>query len=148
MAQTTGLPMLKITKLKETRFKNKKMIPALKGYANHVFKSLGPGYNECVYHNAMAVSLRKHNIPYETERVLPIKYEDHVIGNLRADIIVDNKYILELKAVKTLNDSMKIQLSNYKKLTGISEGMVINFPQGMGCEECEFHTEDPPKIDI
>lgn len=119
------------------------MIPNLKSCANHVFKSLGPGYNECVYHNAMTVALRERNIPYETERIVPITYNKHVIGNLRADIIVQNKYILELKAVKSINESMKIQLSNYKKLTGINDGMVINFPQTLGAEECEFHTEDP-----
>jgi len=124
------------------------MLSTIKLYANNVFKVLGPGYNECVYHNALAVALRKKGIPYETERIIPITYDNHVIGNLRADIIIDNSIILELKAVKCITESMKFQLTNYKNLTGINNGMIINFPQRSDIDVCDFHSEDPLELDI
>jgi len=72
--------------------------------ASKVYMQLGPGYSERVYHNAMEVLLRKDGFQYESERIIPIPFEGHVIGNLRADIIVNNESILEFKTIKTLND--------------------------------------------
>jgi len=96
--------------------------------ANTIYENVGPGYSESVYHRAFEVYLRKYNIPYETERILPIVLEGHTIGSLRADLIVDNSYIIELKAVSKLSESAKIQTKNYIKLTGISNALLINFP--------------------
>lgn len=102
------------------------MIEAL---AEKVYSTLGPGYNECVYHNAMEVLLRQNGIAYETERIVPIPFEGHIIGNLRADIIIDKHTILELKAVKTINDAMECQAKNYLKLLNLTRAYLINFPQ-------------------
>ena len=82
---------------------------------NQVFHELGPGYSERVYHNALEVLLRKNNIPYETERIIPIVFQGHTIGNLRGDLIIDNKLIIELKAVKGLSPQNVIQANNYIK---------------------------------
>lgn len=106
-------------------------------FANHIYKTLGSGHSERVYHNAMEVMLRKNNIQYETERIIPILFEGHTIGNMRADIIVENKIIVELKSTKSLNGIMKQQLKNYLKLTGLNHGMLINFPQNPS-ECCEI----------
>ena len=76
----------------------------IRDYAEHVYKVLGPGYSERVYHNAMEVVLRKNGVHYETERIVPIVFEGHTIGNLRADLILNNKTVVELKSVKTMND--------------------------------------------
>jgi GxxExxY protein len=96
--------------------------------ARHVYKVLGSGYSERVYHNAMEVLLRKNGIAYESERIVPIEFEGHIIGNLRADLIVDGT-VIELKAVKSLNECMKTQATNYLKLTGYARSLLINFPQ-------------------
>jgi GxxExxY protein len=80
----------------------------------------------------MEVVLRKHGIPYETERIVPIVFEGHTIGNLRADIILNKKTVLELKSVKTMNEVMVTQAQNYLKLTGLSEAYLINFPPSGG----------------
>jgi GxxExxY protein len=96
--------------------------------ASHVYRTLGSGYSERVYHNAMEVILRKNAIAYESERIIPIMFEDHIIGNLRADLIVDGT-VIELKAVKTLNECMKTQAINYLKLTGLKKSILVNFPQ-------------------
>lgn len=99
--------------------------------ARKIHEDIGPGFNECVYHRAFEVLLRNQGIPYETERILPIVFEGHTIGNLRVDLIVDGVCIVELKATATkLNESAKIQTKNYMKLTGLSRAVLVNFPQG------------------
>jgi GxxExxY protein len=113
-----------------------------KNFANEVFGELGVGYSERVYHNAMEVILRKNRVPYETERIVPIVFKNHTIGNLRADLIVNNEIILELKAVKTINSLMKKQAENYLKLTGLKNALVINFPQSDNATECEVVSVD------
>lgn len=111
--------------------------------ANHIYKTLGPGHSERIYHNAMEVSLRKRNIQYETERIVPITYEGHTIGNMRADLIIDNLLVIELKAVKCLNPAMSQQAFNYLKLTGINNALLINFPQTHPtAQECEIAVID------
>lgn len=90
--------------------------------------TLGGGYSERVYHNAMEVLLRKEGISYETERIVPITFQGHVIGNLRADIIINNEIVLEFKTIKTLNDQVEMQARNYLSLTGLKKAYLINFP--------------------
>ena len=114
-------------------------------YAQYVYKTLGPGFSEKIYHNAMEVVLRKNGIHYETERIVPIVFEGHTIGNLRADIIINNKIVLELKSVKTVNDVMVTQAQNYLKLTGLTESYLINFPPTLNTElEIRYVTLNPP----
>jgi len=93
-----------------------------------VYKELGPGYSERVYHNAIEVLLREKKIPYESERHILVRFRGHVIGQLRADIIIDSTTILELKAIKTLTDGMEQQVQKYLDLTGCSRGYLVNFP--------------------
>ena len=97
-------------------------------YAAHVYKVLGPGYSERVYHNAMEVVLRKNRVHYETERIVPIVFEGHTIGNVRADIIIDGTIVLEFKAIKSLTDVMELQARNYLNLMNLNEAYLVNFP--------------------
>ena len=110
----------------------------LEGMATKIYESLGPGYNECVYHRAFEVLLRKECVPYETERIVPIVFEGHAIGNLRVDLIVEDTYIVELKALAKLNESAKTQTKNYMKLTGLTSALLVNFPQGSCSERPEI----------
>ena len=100
----------------------------IKCLAGRVWRSLGPGFSERVYHNAMEVGLRQLNIPYQTERIVPIVFDDHAIGNIRADLIIDSRIIVELKSVKSLKDEHRVQTRMYMRLLGLSEGVLINFP--------------------
>jgi len=93
---------------------------------SEVFTILGPGFTECVYHNALLVLLRKHGVPYETERIIPVVFEGHTIGSVRADIIVDNSIVVELKATRVLNGAEQ-QLKRYMKLLNITKGIIMNF---------------------
>src|SRR5210317_1843752 len=96
--------------------------------AKQIYSDLGAGYSERVYHNCMEVLLRKYGIPYETERIVPIPFEGHIIGNVRADIIVNNEIVLEFKTIKSLNDAAELQARNYLNLTGLKKAYLINFP--------------------
>ena len=71
-------------------------------YVKEIYDILGPGFSERVYHNAMEVILRERGISYETERIIPIVFKGHTIGNLRADIIINKTTVVELKTVKNI----------------------------------------------
>ena len=100
----------------------------VRSVAIRVWQSLGPGFSERVYHNAMEVGLRNLGVPYQTERIVPIMFDEHAIGNIRADLIVDSRVIVELKSVKTLKDEHRVQTRMYMRLLGLSEAVLINFP--------------------
>lgn len=97
-------------------------------HARNIWKSLGPGFSERVYHNAMEVCLRRSGIAYETERILPIFFDGHALGNLRADLIVEHRLVVELKSVRMLKDEHRVQTRQYLKLLGLEEALLINFP--------------------
>ena len=88
---------------------------------------LGAGLLECVYEGAFCVELKHALIPFERQKVYPLVYKEEYIGAYFADIVVDNKIIMELKSVKSLSPLMEAQLINYLKLSGISVGYLINF---------------------
>lgn len=93
-----------------------------------VYSELGPGYSERVYHNAVEVILRENKIPYESERHILVRFRGHVVGQLRADIIIDNSVILELKSVKSLSDAMELQPQKYLDSSGLKTAYLVNFP--------------------
>jgi len=99
-----------------------------------IYAELGPGYSERVYHNAIEVRLRELKAKYESERIIPIYYRGHVIGNLRADIIIDGRIVLEFKTIKTLTDGAELQAHNYLRLTGLRKAYLVNFPPHPGRE--------------
>ena len=113
------------------------MIERIKELAKIVYKDLGPGFSERVYHNAMEVLLRLEGIPYETERIVPIVFKGHTIGNMRADLIVDQSLVVELKATKALNQIMSTQTQKYLQLLNLRHALLVNFPQPFG-DDCEI----------
>lgn len=115
----------------------------IRSVATRVWHSLGPGFSERVYHNAMEVGLRKLSIPYQTERIIPIMFDEHAIGNIRADLIVDSRVIVELKSVKALKDEHRVQTRMYMRLLGLSEAVLINFPNSGNDLELEDLTSSP-----
>lgn len=96
--------------------------------ALEIYSTLGPGYSERVYHTAMEVTLRQMGVQYESERIVPIPFKGHVIGNVRADIIIENHTVLEFKTIKTLNDAAELQAHNYLRLMGLKTAYLINYP--------------------
>ena len=92
-----------------------------------VYNSLGFGFLEKVYENAMIKELRKNN--FKAEKQIPIKvfYEGDVVGEYFADIIVEDIVIVELKAAESIIDEHELQLINYLKATEIEVGLLLNF---------------------
>lgn len=105
--------------------------------ATQVWSELGPGFSERVYHNAFEVALRLNTINYETERIIPIFFQGHNVGNVRADLILNNTTIVELKSISRLKEENRIQLQNYMKLTRLTHGVLVNFPSTQGDVEVE-----------
>ena len=102
--------------------------------SKNIRRHLGPGYLESVYKNAMLVELNKHGLAFETEKPISVYYENVLVGDFKADIIVEGILILELKAVQSLHLAHEIQLVNYLTATGIDHGLLINF----GSDELQF----------
>lgn len=88
---------------------------------------LGPGYLESVYKNALMRELELNGLRATTEVPLKVSYKDIIVGEFRADIIVENSVIIEIKAVETLHKAHEVQLVNYLTITGIDSGLLVNF---------------------
>ena len=101
---------------------------AIRGAAMRVYNLLGCGFLEAVYQEALEIELDKRHIPYEREKELEIYYDGIRLGKKYvADFVCYDKIILELKAVKELDDSHRSQIYNYLKATGFKLGFLINF---------------------
>jgi GxxExxY protein len=103
------------------------MILNIENLMKEIYAELGPGHSERVYHNAVEVMLREKRIRYETERIIPVVFRGHVIGNVRADIIIDGRCILEFKTIRTLGDGAELQAHNYLRLTGLNLAYLDKF---------------------
>ena len=105
----------------------KELVEQIIECAKLVRSRLTPGFEEKVYKNALYIELTDHGIPVETEVPFKVYYKDHVVGDYRADMIVDCRIIVELKAVSSLATIHEVQLVNYLTATGIDDGLLINF---------------------
>jgi GxxExxY protein len=92
-----------------------------------VYNKLGYGFLEKVYENAMMIELKKGKIPALAQAPIKVIYDNEIIGDYFADILVDNKIIVELKAARNLSGENEAQLLNYLKATGIEVGLFLNF---------------------
>ena len=105
------------------------------GAAMHVYNTLGPGFLEAVYQEALELELAKRNIPYEREKELSISYNGDVLKQTyRADFVCYGNIIVELKAVAHLDDTHRSQVFNYLKATGYKLGLLLNFGNADGLE--------------
>ena len=95
--------------------------------AIHVHEALGPGFLESIYEVALRVALRKCGIAFEHQRDVSIYYESDVVGIHRCDLIVANEIVVELKAIKALEDVHFAQVRSYLKATGLRVGLLLNF---------------------
>lgn len=98
------------------------------GCAFRVHQTLGPGLLESTYETCLCYELEKQNLHYERQKLLDIKYNDIILPNAyKIDVLVENKIILELKAVDYLQPIHTAQLLTYMKLANITIGLLINF---------------------
>ena len=94
----------------------------------HVYNTLGPGFLEAVYQEALAIEFKKRGIPYEQEKELKVFYDGQKLKQTyRADFVCYGNIIVELKAVSELDNSHRSQVYNYLKATGYKLGIIFNF---------------------
>lgn len=97
------------------------------GAALEVHRSLGPGFLESVYEEALAVELELLGISCERQKPIPVTYKSHPIGEHRLDFLVDSRLIVELKAVEKFLPIHRAQLISYLKAADLPLGLLINF---------------------
>ena len=99
------------------------------GIAKDIYNTLGRGYPECVYHKAFEVELRLRQIPFESEKIVPIVYKNVQVGYGRADIVLDD-IILEFKSLVGPPRLPEMeQINHYMRHLDIQKGIIINFGQ-------------------
>lgn len=103
------------------------LIRSVMDCAHAVHRVLKPGLLELLYKQALVIELQEHGIACDVEKEIPALYKGKSIGTLWADIVVDGQLILELKAIPELTDINRCQLVTYLTLTGIDDGLLINF---------------------
>jgi GxxExxY protein len=107
--------------------KHKTLTAAIISIFYKVYNTLGYGFLEKVYENAMMYEFKKAGIPAVSQSPIAVMYEDEIMGEYSADILVDDKVIVELKAAKSLAPDHKAQLLNYLKATDKEVGLLLNF---------------------
>jgi GxxExxY protein len=99
-----------------------------------VHTALGPGYPEKIYEEATCIELGKETVGFERQKLIEVYYKGVKIGEYRLDMVVEEKIILEFKAVSELNDIFEAQVLSYLKASGLKLGILINF----GGKKLEF----------
>jgi GxxExxY protein len=95
--------------------------------AIEVHRELGPGYDELIYENALAVELECRGIPFSRQKIIQVFYKGVLVGEGRLDLLLDNELVVELKAVDELNQKHLAQVISYLKATELPLGLLVNF---------------------
>ena len=109
------------------RFKYKEITNIILGSFYEVYNELDDGFLESVYENALYIVLTGYGLCVEKQKGISVFFRGKVIGDFKADLIVNEKVIVELKAVRTLNPAHEAQLINYLKAINIEVGLLLNF---------------------
>jgi GxxExxY protein len=97
----------------------------------HVHQTLGPGFLESVYRNALLIELRKQHLETEYEKEIVVYYDGHEVGRHRLDILVEGRIIVELKTVEALSKAHYSQVRSYLKATGVELALLVNFSDSL-----------------
>ena len=111
----------------EKKYKYQELTHKIIGAAMEVHRHLGNGFQEVIYQRALSIELDIRSIAHEREKEMPLKYKGYDIGTRRVDFFVDEKIMVEIKAVKELEDVHLAQAINYLEAYGMEIGLLINF---------------------
>lgn len=114
---------------------NDKLTETIIGCAMEVHRRLGPGYLESVYEKALMIELQHVGLSCLNQMSLKVNYRGEVVGDFVADVVVEGRVILELKACQTLHQRHEAQLVNYLVATGYDIGLLVNF----GSDSLQFN---------
>ena len=100
-----------------------------------IHSELGPGFNEKIYHSALKLAFNQEKLQYETEKRFEVFYQDKKIGNLIVDLVIENKAIVELKAITgNIPDVFGYQILSYLRASKLKIGLLVNF----GNKSCQI----------
>ena len=108
-------------------YKHKKLTSEIINAAHTVHNKLGYGFLERIYHNSLSIELKNRGFQVEAQKSVEVCYDRQVVGEFLADLVVENKVIVEVKAVNKYVSLFEAQLLNYLKATGLNVGLIINF---------------------
>lgn len=120
--------------MKSNKILHKELSYKIIGLAMEVYNKLGYGFLEKVYENALMILFQREGIQAEQQVPIKVYFERKIIGDYVADILVENKIILELKSVENIIDLHRAQVLNYLTATGFHLAIILNF----GKEKLEF----------
>ncbi len=107
--------------------KDESLTETIIGCAFQVHNTLGVGFLEKVYENALRIELTKRGLKVRQQEPIVVYYDEQVVGEFYADLWVEDCVIVELKAVRSLDRTHEVQLVNYLTATGLDTGLLINF---------------------
>ncbi|MDZ7723384.1 MAG: GxxExxY protein [candidate division KSB1 bacterium] len=97
------------------------------GCAIEVHKTLGPGLLESIYEKALCIELKEAGLNFNSQKVIPLNYKGHSIGEFRIDLVVENAVVVEIKSVERHDPIFESQILSYMKLGDYKLGLLINF---------------------
>ena len=106
---------------------NKLLTDRIIAAAIRVHKELGPGFLEAMYEEALGIELAAAGLAFERQKLLPVFYREHVIGEHRLDFVVEGKVIVELKAISALEDIHFAIVRSYLKAANLHDALLLNF---------------------
>ena len=121
--------------MEENGYKYSDITRKIIGAAMKVHSTLGNGFQEVIYQRALAIEMAKRTLSFQRELEMQIFYDGQEIGTRRVDFLVENKVMVELKAVTTLEDVHLAQAINYLEAYSLEVGLLINF----GAKSLEYH---------
>lgn len=107
--------------------RHKELTEKVIGCAYKVYNKMGFGYLESVYEKCLLIELGKANLVAEAQYPITVRYENEIVGEFVADVLVEDTIILELKSVRRVVNAHEVQLVNYLVATGKDVGLIINF---------------------
>ena len=130
--------------IKET-YKYSELTSKIIGCAMTVHKTLGNGFQEVIYQRALAIEMQIQNINFIREQEMPLQYKGYDVGTRRVDFFVEDKIMVEIKAIINLEDVHLAQAMNYVEAYNLEIGLLINF----GAKSLQFkrvHNNNKKKV--
>ena len=110
-----------------TNLRDSEITDAIISAAITVHRELGPGFIESVYEQALAVEFALRGVAFIRQKSIPLFYRDHQIGEHRLDFLVEEKIVVELKAIDSLEKVHFAIVRSYQKASGLADGLILNF---------------------
>jgi GxxExxY protein len=110
-----------------TELRHREITDVIIAAAIAVHRELGPGFLESIYEQALAVEFALRGIAFVRQKPIPLFYRDHQIGEHRLDFFVEDKIVVELKAVEALENVHFAIVRSYLKAAGLPDGLIVNF---------------------